>query len=69
MRPCVLEKENDKYDKMADAILFETQETAQKILDDQFPGHTVMVTHEADSNAGYAEIKNNKNEIVVRMSW
>jgi len=60
------QKEGDVYDKMGDAILFETEENAQSILDDKFPGHTVTL---ADGDNHYAVVTNQKDEIVLRMSW
>ncbi len=51
---------------MADAILFETEESAQAILDKHFPGYTVTV---AVGNNHCAIIQNKQQENVVRMSW
>lgn len=65
MRPTVIEEKDKTYDTMAEAVLFETQENAQAILDERFPGHTITVS--AGDNQ-YAEIKNQFDEIVVRMS-
>lgn len=66
MRPTVIEKKSRRYDKMAEAVLFETQKSAQAILDDQYPGHRITVS--VGDNC-YAEIYDKNGKVVVRMSW